>query len=31
VPQEQLGQQDGTLAVGQPSFPGAHSTTMPPG
>jgi len=31
VPKEQLGQQDGTLVIGQPSFPGAHSTIMPPG
>jgi hypothetical protein len=30
VPQEQLGQQDGTFVVGQPSLPGTHSTIMPP-
>ena len=31
VPEEQLGQQDGTLVIGQPSLPGAHRTIMPPG
>ena len=31
VPEEQLGQQDGTLSIGQPSLPGTHSTIMPPG
>jgi hypothetical protein len=31
VPEEQLGQQDGTLVIGQSSLPGPHSTIMPPG
>jgi hypothetical protein len=31
VPKEQLGQQNGTLGIGQPSSPRAHSTIMPPG
>jgi hypothetical protein len=29
VPEEQLGQQDGTLVIGQP-LPGAHGTIMSP-
>jgi hypothetical protein len=31
VPEEQLGQQDGTLVIRQPSSPGTHTTIMPPG
>jgi hypothetical protein len=31
MPEEQLEQQDGTLVIGQPPFPGTPSTIMPPG
>jgi hypothetical protein len=31
VPEEQLGQQDGSLVIGQLLLPGAHYTIMRPG
>jgi len=31
VPEEQLGQQEGSLVIGQLSLPGAHDTIMRPG
>ncbi len=31
VSEEQLGQHDRLLVIGQPSLPGTHNTIMPPG